>query len=116
MAWKDRLVLLVTVSWVASTTLAAPLTSGSDRRACPQDAPPLCGVAQSSLSEAETVVAAAAARRALWTTAADALRDAQGAFVQGDYEAARRAAGIAIEQARMGIAQTAYPMFPFPSY
>jgi hypothetical protein len=116
MTGKGGLVLLVSASSVASLTLAAALTPGGDRLACPQDTPPLCSIAQSSLAEAESAVAAAAARRALWSTAAEALREARGAFVTGDYEAAQRAAGTAIEQARMGIAQTAYPMFPFPSY
>jgi hypothetical protein len=107
MTRKSGLVLFVSASWVVPVALAGALA--------PQDAPPLCGVAQSSLAQAESAVAAAAARKALWSTAADALRDARGAFVQGDYQKAQRAAGIAIEQARMGIAQTAYPMFPFPS-
>ena len=116
MTQKGGLVLLVSASWVAPLALAATLTPGGNRLACPQDAPPQCGVARSSLAEAESAVAAAAARRALWSTAAEALRDAQGAFVRGDYQAAQRAAGTAIEEARMGIAQTAYPKFPFPSY
>jgi hypothetical protein len=107
MTGKSGLVLFISASWVAPVALAGALAPGSDRLACPEDAPPLCGVAQSSL--------VAAARKALWSTAADALRDARGAFVQGDYQKAQRAAGIAIEQARMGIAQTAYPMFSFPS-
>ena len=115
MTGKSGLVLFVSASWVVPVALAGALAPGSDRLACPQDAPPLCGVAQSSLVQAESAVAAAAARKALWSTAADALRDARGAFVQGDYQKAQRAAGIAIEQARTGIAQTAYPMFPFPS-
>jgi hypothetical protein len=116
MTWKGGLVLLVSASWLAPVALAAALAPGGDRLACPQGAPPSCGVAQSSLAEAESAVAAAAGRKALWSTAAEALREAQGAFVQGDYEAAQRAAGTAIEQARMGVAQTAYPMFPFPSH
>ena len=116
MTGKAGLVFLVSASWAASLALAATLTPGSDQLACPRDAPPLCGVARSSLAEADSAAAAAAARRALWSTAADALRDAKAAFVRGDYQVAQRAAQTAIEQARMGIAQTAYPMFPFPSY
>jgi hypothetical protein len=116
MTGKAGLVLLVSASWAASLALAATSTPGSDQFACPQDAPPLCGVARSSLAEAESAVATASARRALWSTAADALRDAQAAFVRGDYQATQRAARATIEQAHMGIAQTAYPKFPFPSY
>src|SRR5437867_4192039 len=116
MTGKGWLVSMVSGNWVAPLTLAAALTPGASWLACPDGAPPLCEMARASLAEAQTAVDAAAARRALWSTAADALREARGAFGQGDYQAARQAAAIAIEQARMGIAQTAYPMFPFPSY
>lgn len=116
MTWKGGLVLLVFASWVGPLALAAAVTPGGDRLACPEDAPPLCAIARATLAEAESAVEAAAARRALWSTAAEALRDAQGAFVQGDYQAAQHAAGTAIQQARLGIAQTRYPMFPFPSH
>ena len=116
MTCKGTLVLLFSVSWVAPLALAAAVTPGGDQPACPEDAPPLCGIARASLAEAESAVEMAAARGALWSTAAEALRDAQGAFVHGDYQAAQHAAGTAIQQARLGIAQTAYPMFPFPSH
>jgi len=116
MTWKGGLALLIFASWVAPLAPAAAVTPGGDRLACPENAPPLCRIARTTLAEAESAVEAAAARRALWTTAAEALRDAQGAFLQGDYPAAQRAAGTAIEQARMGIAQSAYPMFSFPSH
>jgi hypothetical protein len=105
---------LVTLS--APLALAAGLAPAGDVLACPQDAPPRCEASRSSLLQAQSAVQAAAARRALWTTAADALHEAQGAFLQGDYEGAQRAADIAIQQSRLGIAQSGYPMFPFPSH
>ena len=113
---KGRFVWIVTGCWITPLALAAALTPSGNRLVCPVDAPSLCEVARTSVAEAESAVAAAATRRALWTTAADALRDAQGLFVQGDYQGARRSAATAIEQARMGIAQSADPTFPFPSY
>ena len=116
MTGKSGLILLVLASWIAPLAPAAPLTPGGDRLACSVSAPPACQIAQSSLVAAEAAVKAATARKALWSTAAEALRDAEGAFAQGDYQAAQRAADTAIEQAQLGIAQTAYPMFPFPSY
>jgi hypothetical protein len=117
MTSKGGLVLLIFTSWVvAPLALTAAVTPRGDQLACPEDAPPLCGIARATLAEAESAVEAAAARRALWSTAAEALRDARGAFVQGDYQAAQHAAGTAIRQARLGIAQTRYPMFPFPNH
>ena len=116
MTGKGRLASIVTGCWITPLALAAALTPSANRLVCPADAPPLCEIARASVAEAESAVAAAATRHALWTTAVEALRDAQGAFVQGDYQGARRAAATAIEQARMGIAQSAYPTFPFPSH
>src|SRR6202008_3344196 len=69
MTRKGGPVLFVSASWVAPIALAGAFDPGSDRLACPQDAPPLCAVAQSSLAQAESAVAAAAARKALWSTA-----------------------------------------------
>jgi hypothetical protein len=66
------------------------------------------------LAEAEAAVKAAAAKRALWTTAEDALREARSALAVGECERAARAAGVAAEQARLGIEQTRYPMLQFP--
>jgi hypothetical protein len=116
MTGKSGLILLVLASWIGPLAPAAPLTPGGDRFACSVSAPPACQIAQSSLVEAEAAVQTATARKALWSTAAEALRDAEGAFAQGDYQAAQRAADTAIQQAQLGIAQTAYPMFPFPRY
>jgi hypothetical protein len=115
MSGKGGLVLLVS-GWVTPLALAAALTPQGSRFACPEGAPPLCESAQANLAEAESAVEAAAARRSLWTTATEALRDAQGAFARGDYATAQRAAGLAIQQARLGVAQSAYPRFPFPSH
>jgi len=115
MTGKGWLAWMVLGSWVAPLALAAALAPGN-QPACPEHAPPLCESARASLYEAQSAVAEAAARKALWSTAAAALRDARGAFAQGNYQVALRAAATAIEQARMGIAQSAYPAFPFPSY
>ncbi|HTS52641.1 MAG TPA: hypothetical protein VMH26_05150 [Burkholderiales bacterium] len=88
---------------------------GSDAPACPDGAPPACEAARLALADAQSEVQAAAARKALWTTAADALNEAQARFLKGDYAAANRAAHTAIEHSRLGIAQIQYPRFPLPS-
>jgi HEPN domain-containing protein len=59
-------------------------------------------------------VQAAAAKHALWTTAEEAMRLAQAAFLRGEYPEAIHAAQTAAEQAQLGIAQTQYPMFQLP--
>jgi len=95
--------------------LALASAPSDDGLVCAKDAPPACESARSRLAEAQSVVQAAAARGALWTTALEALQEARGAFVERDYGGAQRAAQTAAELARLGIAQTAYPLFQFPS-
>ena len=56
-------------------------------------------------------VEAAAQKRALWTTAQDALKHAEEALARQDYAAAERLAQFAAEQARLGIEQLGYPHF-----
>jgi hypothetical protein len=61
---------------------------------------------------AQQLVQVAAEKRALWTTAQEALAEAQAALARGDYAAAVRASRVATEQARLGIEQLDYPRFP----
>jgi len=115
MTGKSKLIRVISASWLAPLALVATVTSGGDRAACSASAPPSCQTARAQLVAAESAVETATARRALWSTAVEALHDAEAAFAQGDYRAAQRAAAAATEQAQLGIAQTAYPMFGFPS-
>ena len=94
--------------WVPSAALA------SDGANCPSDAPTACEPARKALAEAEAALQAAAAKRALWTTAEEAIREARAAFAAREYERAARAADAAAEQARLSIEQTRYPMFQLP--
>lgn len=57
------------------------------------------------------MVAAATEKRALWTTAQDALQAAREALGRQDYAAAERLAQFAADQARLGIQQLGYPPF-----
>jgi len=68
--------------------------------------------AREEVARAEEAVATARAKGALWTTARDALRDAQAALATGDDEAAVRAARFAVQQARLGLEQLGYPRYP----
>jgi hypothetical protein len=94
---------------------AVAMALRADPVVCPDSAPPACEAARLALTDAQSAVQAAESKKALWTTAADALKEAQAAFLKGDYQAANRAAQAALEQARLGIAQTQYPAFPLPN-
>jgi len=73
---------------------------------------PSVSEAREAVTRAEDAVAQALAVGALWTTAQDALRDAQAALAAGDEAAAVEAARFAAAQAKLGIEQLAYPRFP----
>ena len=65
------------------------------------------------LQQADEAVREARHRGALWTTAEAALSAAHSAYAQEDFAQASRQARIAIEQARLGIAQLTYPRLRF---
>ena len=88
---------------------------GGETAACPEPVAAACDSARVDLATAQSEVQAAADRKALWTTAARALKAAQDAFERGDYAEAARVAHFASDQARLGIAQTQYPLFPPPN-
>jgi hypothetical protein len=98
-----------------SALASAAVAFGGETTACPQPVAPACESARLALAEAESEVRDAADHRALWTTAVRALKTAQSEFQRGDYAAATRAANAAVDQARRGIAQTQYPLFPAPN-
>ena len=81
--------------------LAAPATPNrpSRRRRLRQSLPPAMRWRQR------------AQKRALWTTAQDALKQAEDALARQDYASAERLARLAAEQARLGIEQLGYPHF-----
>ena len=113
MAMRGMLVAMCLLSAGAAVWVLSPALAG-DGPSCPQPAPPACERARDALAEAETAVKAAAAKRALWTTAEDAIHEARTAFAAGEYERAARAAGVAAVQAQLGIEQTRYPMLQLP--
>lgn len=66
--------------------------------------------ASQALAKAEADVKAAQAKKALWTTAQDALKQAKAAAEKNDSAAVIKHAREASEQAQLGIAQTQYPV------
>lgn len=75
------------------------------------EAPPaLTDEAKQALAKAEADVKAAIAKKALWTTADDALEKAKDAAKKGDSAAVLKAAKTASEHAKLGIGQSEYPM------
>jgi flagellar biosynthesis regulator FlaF len=67
--------------------------------------------ARAAVAAAKEAVEAAAQKRALWTSAQDALKHAEQALAQRDYAGAERLAKFAAEQAKLGIEQLGYPHF-----
>jgi hypothetical protein len=74
----------------------------------------MCDSAKLALDQADAAIAAAKEMRALWTTALEAQQTAKELFGRGDYVGAQRAAGVAAEQAQLGMAQKRYPILPVP--
>lgn len=78
----------------------------------PQEAPKaqLTEEAKQALAQAEADVHEAQAKKALWTNAQDALKDAKAAAAKNDSAAVIKHAKQASEFARLGIEQTKYPV------
>jgi predicted metal-dependent hydrolase len=72
---------------------------------------PDADAAASAVAEAEAAVKRAGVRRALWTSAEDALRKARRALQEGNTTAALEQARLAQMQSALGIAQQDYPPF-----
>jgi hypothetical protein len=63
------------------------------------------------IAQAEAAVKLAAERKALWTSAGEALALAKKYLADGKVSEASAPATLAKELAELGIAQTAYPLF-----
>ena len=101
-------------------TLIALAATGALTLAGCQSAPPaqsagpaLTDEAKAALAKAEADVKAADSKKALWTTAEDALKAAQAAAKKGDSATVIADAKKASEHAAMGIEQKAYPVMTF---
>ena len=101
-------------------TLIALAATGAVTLAGCQSAPPaapaqaavpaLTDEAKAALAKAEADVKAADAKKALWTTAEDALKAAKEAAGKGDSNAVIKNAKTASEHAKLGSDQKAYPV------
>ena len=79
----------------------------------PSSQPAKAGIsaeAQAALSAAQADVKMAKAKNALWTTAQDALEDAEEAAAKGDSATVLKKAKLASDQVKKGMAQLDYPM------
>ncbi|MCE5182506.1 MAG: hypothetical protein LLG15_11960 [Betaproteobacteria bacterium] len=72
--------------------------------------PALSEEARQELAKAEIDVKEAKARKALWTTAEDALKKAKESAAKFDSAATLKHSKMASELARLGIAQLSYPL------
>ncbi len=72
--------------------------------------PTISPEAQAALSAAQADVKNAKAKNALWTTAVDALDDAEAAAKKGDSAAVLANAKLASDHVQKGLAQLNYPM------
>lgn len=73
-------------------------------------APTISDEAKAALAKAEADVKAADSKKALWTTAEDALKAAKEAEKKGDSAAVIKEAKKASDHASMGTSQKAYPV------
>ena len=94
---------------IKGTIVASAVVVGLAAPAARADGPEQ---AKAEIRCAEHAVETAREQRALWTTAVEALAQAQAALERGDYATAVRAARVAQEQVQLGIAQTRAPRFP----
>ena len=72
--------------------------------------PSISAEAQTALKAAQADVKAAKTQNALWTTAEDALKEAEAAAEKGDSAAVIKASAFARSQVSKGLAQLNYPM------
>jgi murein lipoprotein len=86
---------------------AAVKTEGAPKAEAPKV---LSEEAKQALAQAEADVKAAQAKKALWTTAQDALKQAKAAAEKMDSAAVIKHAKVASEHAQLGIAQSQYPV------
>lgn len=72
--------------------------------------PSLTDEAKAALAQAQADVKEAKAKKALWTTAEDALKKAESAAAEFNSQAVIKSAKTASDHAKMGIEQTKYPL------
>jgi hypothetical protein len=90
--------------WMLAVLIALPAIAVASEK-------PDASSAGVAIAEAEAAVKHASSRRALWTSAEDALRRARRALQEGNAAMAIEQARIAQEQSELGIAQKDYPQF-----
>lgn len=77
--------------------------------------PSLTDEAKAALAKAQADVKEAKAKKALWSTAADALKKAESAAAELDSQAVIKHAKTASDHVKMGMEQTKYPLTTVPA-
>jgi len=90
--------------WMLAVLISFPAIAAASEK-------PDASSAEVAIAEAEAAVKQAGSRRALWTSAEDALRRARHALQEGNAAMAIEQARIAQKQCELGIAQKDYPLF-----
>jgi hypothetical protein len=90
--------------WILTVLIGFPAIAVASEK-------PDASSAEVAIVEAEAAVKQASTRRALWTSAEDALRRARRALQEGNAAMAIEQARIAHKHSELGIAQKDYPLF-----
>ena len=101
-------VALLSLSGCADLYINKP--GGAPTKSTEAAKPALSADAQAALTAAQADVKDAKAKNALWTTAEDALKDAEAAAAKGDSAAVIKASTLARSQVSKGLAQLNYPL------
>ena len=101
----------VALIWLIGSVLGVVQSAASESDAASSGAVRSEFAARQALGAAESAVAEAAARRALWTVAQEALERARAAYADAAYQRAEREAKAARTFAELGIRQLRYPPY-----
>ena len=105
--------LLIAIAGASLLVLSGcqgPASVKAEAPAVVEAKPALSPEAAQALAKAEADVKGAKAQKALWSTAADALKKAKEAAEKFDNATVIKQAKIASEHAQLGIEQTKYPL------
>ena len=108
----SKVLLALTSAALLGLTACAGTQEAADtpKPAAESAKPTISAEAQAALSAAEADVKAAKAKNALWTTAENALKAAEGAAEKGDSATVLKQAKLASDQVKRGMAQLNLPM------
>lgn len=105
----SKVLLALTSAALLSLSGCADMqTTQADKAAAAK--PAISAEAQAALTAAQADVKNAKAKNALWTTADDALKDAEEAAAKGDSATVLKQSKLASDHVQKGLAQLNYPL------